>query len=77
MTTLGRMTAGARGRVCGLIGTGPFAQRLAEVGLIPGVEVTVVRFAPLGDPMQVRVRNGHLALRRAEAEGINVLPIPG
>ena len=46
--------------------------RLMEMGLVPGASVRVVRSAPLGDPIQVCVRDYHLALRRVEAQSITV-----
>lgn len=46
--------------------------RLLEMGLTEGVECRVVRYAPLGDPMEVYVRGYHLSLRTAEAEGVLV-----
>ena len=46
--------------------------RLMEMGLVPGAPVRVVKTAPLGDPIQVCVHNYHLALRRAEAQSIQV-----
>lgn len=48
--------------------------RLLEMGLLVGTPVTVVRFAPLGDPMEIKVRGYHLSLRRHEAELIQVRP---
>lgn len=47
-------------------------QRLLEMGLIVGTECTVVRYAPLGDPIEIRVRGYNLSLRIVEAEGIQV-----
>ena len=46
--------------------------RLYTLGLYPGVEVRVLRLAPLGDPMQVKVGNALLSIRRQEAELIQV-----
>jgi Fe2+ transport system protein FeoA len=43
-----------------------------EMGLVPGVTVTVVRIAPFGDPIQIRLRGYDLALRRTEAAGVMV-----
>ena len=43
-----------------------------EMGLLPGTPVRVVRVAPLGDPIELRVRNYALSLRRAEASNIAV-----
>jgi len=45
-----------------------------EMGLIPGTEVRVVRVAPLGDPIELRVRDYALSVRRAEAARIAVVP---
>ena len=41
--------------------------RLMELGLVPGTKVELVRFAPLGDPVEIRVRGYHLSLRKHEA----------
>ena len=46
--------------------------RLMEMGLIIGTPVELVRFAPLGDPVEIKVRGYHLSLRRHEAEQILV-----
>jgi ferrous iron transport protein A len=43
-----------------------------ELGLTVGVTIEVVRFAPLGDPMEIKVRGGHLSLRKAEAAAIRM-----
>lgn len=48
------------------------AQRLMEMGLLPGTPIRVVRFAPLGDPIEILMRGYHLSLRKAEAAGITV-----
>jgi Fe2+ transport system protein FeoA len=48
------------------------ARRLLELGLLPGTRVKVVRVAPLGDPMELRLRNYHLSLRREEALHVEV-----
>jgi ferrous iron transport protein A len=55
------------------VGNGrPIARRLMELGLVPGTRVTVTRVAPLGDPLELRVRNYALSIRRSEALGIEV-----
>jgi ferrous iron transport protein A len=46
--------------------------RLMEMGLLVGSTVQLVRFAPLGDPVEIRVRGYHLTLRKHEAEQILV-----
>ncbi|MEM9727488.1 MAG: FeoA family protein [Myxococcota bacterium] len=48
------------------------SRRLMEMGLVPGTEVRVVRVAPLGDPLELRVRNYALSVRRADAAKIAV-----
>jgi ferrous iron transport protein A len=48
--------------------------RLLEMGLLVGTPVELVRFAPLGDPVEVKVRGYHLTLRKHEAEQIWVSP---
>jgi ferrous iron transport protein A len=48
------------------------ARRLMELGLVPGTPVTVTRVAPLGDPLELRVRNYALSIRRTEALSIEV-----
>ena len=50
------------------------SRRLMEMGLLPGTRVRVVRVAPLGDPIELRLRNYSLSVRRAEAARIAVSP---
>jgi Fe2+ transport system protein FeoA len=47
-----------------------YAQRLRSLGLIPGTQVLVKRFAPLGDPIELHFRGSRLTLRPAEAHGL-------
>lgn len=48
--------------------------RLLEMGLLVGTPVELIRFAPLGDPVEIKVRGYHLTLRRHDAEQILVEP---
>jgi ferrous iron transport protein A len=48
--------------------------RLREMGLLVGTQVTLVRAAPLGDPLEIKVRGSHLTLRRSEADHVGVEP---
>ena len=50
--------------------------RLREMGVLPGTVITLVRAAPLGDPLEIQVRGYHLTLRRSEAEYVMV-ELPG
>lgn len=70
--TLNKVPYGRRARVLNISGSGVNSVRLMEMGLVPGAHISVVRTAPLGDPLQVRLRDYHLALRRSEAELIEV-----
>lgn len=72
--SLDSLPAGVEARVLAVGGSGPVARRLMEMGVVPGVPVRVIKAAPLGDPLEVRVRSYHLALRRSEARTISVLP---
>jgi ferrous iron transport protein A len=49
--------------------------RLMEMGLLVGTSVELVRFAPLGDPIEIKVRGYHLTLRKSEAGQILVRPV--
>lgn len=67
MRTLDRMRPGETGTVLSLRGEGAVHQRLQEMGVLEGTEVEVVRLAPLGDPMQIRLLGYHLLIRKSEA----------
>ena len=54
----------------------PLTRRLLEMGLLPGTRVQVVRVAPLGDPLELRLRNYCLSLRREDALRIEVEAVP-
>ena len=70
--SLARLPLGTPAIVRRLCGRGPVARRLMELGLVPGTRVTVTRIAPLGDPLELRVRNYALSIRRTEALAIEV-----
>ncbi len=72
-STLANLPVGAHARVIAVGGTGAVARRLMEMGVVPGAQVRVIKAAPLGDPIEVRVRGYHLALRRSEAQTIMVM----
>ena len=56
-------------------GKGALRQHFLDMGLIPGVEVKVIRFAPMGDPMEIRIHSYELTLRLADAGKIKVEPV--
>ena len=59
-----------RGKVVKVAGKGSVHRRLLDMGLVTGAEVEVERVAPLGDPMQVKIKGYHLTLRKEEAANI-------
>ncbi|WP_420454695.1 FeoA family protein [Rubrivirga sp.] len=68
--TLDTLGPGATATVTGYRGDLP--ARLLEMGLVPGTAVEVVRLAPLGDPMELKVRGFLLSVRKAEAAHVEV-----
>ena len=53
----------------------PFRRKLLAMGITPGCKVSVVRFAPFGDPLEIKIRGFRLCLRRSEAASIEILEI--
>lgn len=72
-TSLDNLDEGEQGRITGLTGATDLRRRLMEMGLIPGTLLRVVRFAPLGDPIDIEVRGYHLSLRKQEARQVRLL----
>ena len=73
MTTLKDMQAGDRARVQGFDAGAPaYRRKLLSMGLTPGAEIQVIRVAPLGDPVEVRVRGCSISLRKDEAAALLV-----
>jgi len=54
-------------------GTGALRQHFLDMGLVPGAQVTLIKLAPMGDPMELTVRNYELSVRKADAEMIEVV----
>ena len=72
ITPLHQLPLGARGEVREVEGSDEVWLRLLEMGILPGTVVAVVKRAPLGDPLELRVRDQHLSLRRGEASRVQV-----
>lgn len=70
--TLAELKPGQSGKVTALSGDGAMRKRITEMGLTRGSVVEVERVAPLGDPMDIKVRGYRLSLRKEEASGITV-----
>ncbi|MEX1361646.1 MAG: ferrous iron transport protein A [Nannocystaceae bacterium] len=71
-TTLDTLAVGEGAEVRAVQGPGEIAVRLLEMGFVVGTRVQVVKVAPLGDPLELRIRGYHLSLRRAEAAHVRV-----
>lgn len=71
-STLADLKIGIDAKVLSINGNSPVTRRLMEMGVVPGVSVRVIKSAPFGDPIEIRVRNYNLALRRSEAESIEI-----
>lgn len=69
---LSALKIGEKARVLGFELPPEHRQRLLEMGLTVGAEFEVVRFAPMGDPIDIKVRGYHLSLRKKEAGGVRV-----
>ena len=66
------LKVGQVGRITAVGGDGALRQHLLDMGVIPEVEVTVIKYAPMGDPVQIRIQGYDLTLRLSEAERIEV-----
>ena len=72
MRTLKEVKVGASAKVVKLHGEGAIKRRIMDMGITRGVEVYVRKVAPLGDPIELRVRGYELSLRKADAEMIEI-----
>ena len=61
------------GETCTVAREGPVKRRIMDMGITKGVEIYVRKVAPLGDPMELTVRNYELSVRKADAEMIEVV----
>jgi ferrous iron transport protein A len=77
MASLDQLRVGQRARIDALQGSDSLVQRLLEMGVLEGEPVEVIGFAPLGDPMEIRLRDYRLSLRRSEAACITVTVLTG
>ena len=73
MKTLKEVPIGETAKVVKLHGEGAVKRRIMDMGITKGVEVYVRKVAPLGDPMELTVRNYELSVRKADAEMIEVV----
>jgi DtxR family Mn-dependent transcriptional regulator len=64
---LSLLEPGEKGRVVKVGGEGPIRKKIVEMGLVPGTTIEVEKLAPLGDPVEFKVKGYHLSLRKEEA----------
>jgi len=74
VSLLSDLKIGQGGRVQKVHGVDEVGMRLMEMGLTPGVDVTVLGAAPLGDPLELRVRGYRLSIRISEAQRVEIEP---
>jgi len=73
--TLNELKIGSSARIETVGGEGALRQHFLDMGVIPGAELTMVKLAPMGDPMELRIRGYELTLRLADAEKIGITPV--
>ncbi len=74
--TLKDLSIGTPAVITKVGGSGALRQHFLDMGVIPGAELSVVKYAPMGDPMELMLRGYELTLRLADAEEIQVEPVP-
>ncbi|QTR49290.1 FeoA family protein [Candidatus Thiothrix anitrata] len=71
--TLKELQVGDRAKISGFLeGGGAYRRKLLSMGLTPGAEIGITRVAPMGDPVEIRVRGFALTIRKDEAEVLSV-----
>lgn len=70
--SLKELIPGKKGKITNITGSSPFRRRLLDMGFMPGVLVEMERYAPLGDPIEVKIQHNHLSLRIDEAAMIEI-----
>ncbi len=70
--TLAQLAVGASATIRAYPQAGAAFTRLREMGLLPGTKITLVRTAPLGDPLEIQVRGYRLSLRKSEAALVEI-----
>jgi len=73
--TLKELTIGQSGRITNVGGEGALRQHFLDMGVIPGAEIELIKFAPMGDPMELRIHGYELTLRLDDAAKIEIEPI--
>ena len=72
---LRELKPGQKGTVIKIVGGGSAYRRILDMGIVKGAKIEVIRVAPLGDPIDIKVKGYHLSLRKEEASQILVKEI--
>ncbi len=72
--TLNELPIGNSAQIVKLGGTPAIKRRLMEMGITPAATIQAIRRAPMGDPLDVKIRGYHLSLRKEEASAIEISP---
>ena len=72
MISLAQLKVGGSGTIASISGDDEISIRLMEMGLVPGVALTLIGKAPLGDPLEIELRGYRLSLRQSEAARIEL-----
>lgn len=72
MTNLAMLKPGEEGKITNIGAIGPLKRRLMDMGVLVGERVKVEKVAPLGDPIEVKIKSYNLSLRKKEAQGIGI-----
>ena len=72
MKMLDELRKGEKGRIVKIAGKGKIHRRLLDMGLVSGTDIQLQRVAPLGDPIEIKVRGYSLSLRKEEAASIQI-----
>ena len=73
---LSQLTVGQKGIIHDFLVESDDCERIEEMGVTPGEEIEIVRYAPMGDPIEIKIRGYLLSMRRSEAEKIKVKRLP-
>jgi ferrous iron transport protein A len=69
---LSELKPGEKGVVSSVTGSGAVYRRIVDMGVVPGAMIKVLKFAPLGDPIEIKVKGFNLSLRKNEAQMIQL-----
>lgn len=73
--TINELKIGQTGTVTSVGGSGALRQHFLDMGIIPGTDVTLIKYAPMGDPMELRLKGYELTLRLDDAKKIDITPV--